>query len=214
MNTLTLFSGHSSTDYEKIIQCFQAPKRKYSSGDTIHIYGESQDVLGLLEAGSAVIKRVDIDGNITILEHLSAGGIFGEVVAFAPIVEDSVYVIAEEECTVLLLPYKNILHPCKENCDCHRMLIDNLFNLISQKTRELSERVEVLSCKTINEKLMRYFILLSSHQGSRQLTLPFSLSALANYICCDRSAMMRELKKMKEAGTISIVGREVSIIKQ
>ena len=42
-------------------------------------------------------------------------------------------------------------------------------------------------------------------------TLPFSLSALADYISTDRSAMMRELKKLRESGEVQIEGRRVTI---
>ena len=40
--------------------------------------------------------------------------------------------------------------------------------------------------------------------------LPFSLSVLADYIATDRSAMMRELKKMREEGLVSTDGREIT----
>ena len=42
--------------------------------------------------------------------------------------------------------------------------------------------------------------------------LPFSLSALADYISTDRSAMMRELKKLREGGVVQIEGRKVTIL--
>ena len=49
--------------------------------------------------------------------------------------------------------------------------------------------------------------------GQRQkpsFQLPFSRSALADYISADRSAMMRELKKMREEGLVSTDGREIT----
>ena len=42
--------------------------------------------------------------------------------------------------------------------------------------------------------------------------MPFSFTTLADYICCDRSAMMRELGQMKEEGLVSIDKREVKMI--
>ena len=39
--------------------------------------------------------------------------------------------------------------------------------------------------------------------------MPFTLSALADYISTDRSAMMRELKKMRTEGEVVIDGRRV-----
>ena len=42
-------------------------------------------------------------------------------------------------------------------------------------------------------------------------SLPFSLSALADYISADRSAMMRELKKMREEHLLAVDGRAVTL---
>ena len=43
---------------------------------------------------------------------------------------------------------------------------------------------------------------------------PFSLSTLADYISTDRSAMMRELKKMREDGLIVLEGRRLTVLEQ
>ena len=57
-------------------------------------------------------------------------------------------------------------------------------------------------------------ILLGLLAGQRQkpsFQLPFSLSALADYISADRSAMMRELKKMKDEHLVEVAGRQVTL---
>ena len=66
---------------------------------------------------------------------------------------------------------------------------------MTEKAAALSERVEVLSRRSIREKLLCYFGLLAGQRQRQSVQLPFSLSALADYISADRSAMMRELKK-------------------
>ena len=42
--------------------------------------------------------------------------------------------------------------------------------------------------------------------------LPFSLSMLADYIATDRSAMMRELKKLKDEGFLTSDGRQIRLL--
>ena len=90
--------------------------------------------------------------------------------------------------------------------------MQNLFRLLSTKTLRLSERVEVLSRRSIREKLLCYFDQLARREKSETVTLPFSLSALAEYISADRSAMMRELKKLKEEGVVQTENRRVTIL--
>ena len=71
--------------------------------------------------------------------------------------------------------------------------------------------MEVLSRRSIRDKLLCYFSLLAARSGGSDFSLPFSLSALADYISADRSAMMRELKKMREEDLLSVHGRDVTL---
>ena len=54
----------------------------------------------------------------------------------------------------------------------------------------------------LKDKLISYFKILSEKNFSKTFTLPFSLTDLADYLSIDRSAMMRELKSLKEEGFI------------
>ena len=90
-------------------------------------------------------------------------------------------------------------------------MIQNMFRLVAEKASALSERVEVLSRRSIRDKLLCYFAIQSGRCGGC-FTIPFSLSTLADYISADRSAMMRELKKMREAGLVEVHGRQVCVL--
>jgi CRP-like cAMP-binding protein len=71
--------------------------------------------------------------------------------------------------------------------------------------------VDVLSRRSIREKLLCYFRQLADKNGGKTFQLPFSLSTLADYIATDRSAMMRELKKLKEEEIIASDGRKFTL---
>ena len=91
------------------------------------------------------------------------------------------------------------------------MVVSNLLKLMSEKTQALSEHLEVLSRRTTREKLLAYFSLLSAKNRSAYFTLPFSQTSLADYICVDRSAMMRELRRMSDEGLLEIDRRNVKL---
>ena len=59
---------------------------------------------------------------------------------------------------------------------------------------------------------MSYFRIQSTKTGELSFLLPFSLLKLANYLYIDRSAMMREIKKMKEEELIAIEGKRVTLL--
>ena len=73
-------------------------------------------------------------------------------------------------------------------------------------------RVELLTKRSTRDKLIGYFTLLSSKSFSKSFTLPFSLTDLADYLSVDRSAMMRELKLLKEDGFIEKTGNRITLL--
>ena len=125
--------------------------------------------------------------------------------------DDSVVVRAAAPTRVSFLRSEAVMHRCEHACACHSRMVENLFRLVTEKATSLSERVEVLSRRSIREKLLRYFQLQAAKGHGPSFQLPFSLSALADYISADRSAMMRELKKMREEMLVTITGRQVTL---
>ena len=207
-----VFQGISDADCKHMMECFEARRRQYGAGQTICEYNQGSPLVGILESGSASLIRIDVYGVRTILETLSPGEMFGEALAFAGLSEDSMAVICDKDASVLFFEYSRIIHPCSNTCTHHTQLIENIFRLMAQKSMALSERVEVLSRRTIRDKLLCYFSLQASHQNNTAFELPFSISALADYISTDRSAMMREMKNMKQNGLIQADGRRITLL--
>ncbi len=208
-----LFDGISDAERGKMLSCFGAQYKSYQVEDVIADYSRGTNRVGILQSGKANLERVDINGNRTILESLQAGDVFGQDIAFGRTASDSLCVICAQDCTVLFINYKNITTTCANACEHHCTLIRNLFELMAQKVLVLSERVEVLSHRSIREKLLCCFGIIASREGSRLFDLPFDTFAdLADYICTDRSAMMRELRNMKNAGLVRINGKQIELL--
>ena len=88
----------------------------------------------------------------------------------------------------------------------------NLPELFLSQIIDLNMRIELLSKRTIRDKLLAYFSLVSSRNMSKSFAIPFSLTDLADYLSVDRSAMMRELKILKEEGFIEKSGNRVTLL--
>ena len=202
-----LFDGIREEEYQRMLVCFQARTETFSPGKSLWRKGQ----IGVIEKGSAIVRRVDMEGNVAILEHLEENGVFGENLAFACMAGDEIQVVSETECRVLYLGYDHIMKRCENACPHHSVLVRNVLNLVAGKARRLSERVEVLSQRSIRGKLLCCFNLMAEAKGSDSFSLPFSLSGLAAYISTDRSAMMRELRHMMEEGLLEIEGRQVTL---
>ena len=207
-----VLQGISSSCCHDMMECFGARERHYNAGDVICEYNQHSTLVGILKSGSASLIRIDVYGVRTILETMESGEMFGEALAFSGLSEDSITVVCNKAASILFFEYSHILHPCGNSCAHHTALLENVFRLMSRKSMALSERIEVLSRRTIRDKLLCYFSLQSTRGGSNTFDLPFSISALADYICSDRSAMMREMKNMRQNGLIHADGRKITLL--
>ena len=206
-----LLEGVSPQEYQTMHACLGVYEQSFRPDDVIYDFGDGRRMLGIVSQGSAVVERIDREGGRAILEHLGPGGVFGEMMMFKAAGDDSVVVRAAAPTRVSFLRSEAVMRRCEHACACHSRMVENLFRLVTEKATSLSERVEVLSRRSIREKLLRYFQLQAAKGHGPSFQLPFSLSALADYISADRSAMMRELKKMREEMLVSITGRQVTL---
>ena len=213
LETSPLFQDISYEEYSRLLTCFQAVQKSFRSDDLIYDFSSPQnDAVGIVERGYAALIRIDEEGVATVMEELGPGGVFGRTLAFAGASGDSLQVVCRTPCDVLFIDYPHILKRCENACNHHSVLVQNMLRLMSDKAQALSQRVDVLSRRSIREKLLCYFRQLSERAGSNTFTLPFSLSTLADYIATDRSAMMRELKRLREEGAIRSDGRQFTLL--
>lgn len=204
-----LLKGVSARECQAMRDCLGVYEQHFHPGEVVYDLGEGREMLGVLTDGTAVIERVGREGERTILEHLEPGGVFGDMMMFRTAGDNSVVVRCAAPCCVSFLRSEAVLRRCERACECHSRLVENLFHLVTDKATSLSERVEVLSRRSIREKLLRYFELQAAKNAGGAFCLPFSLSALADYISTDRSAMMRELKKMRQEMLVTVSGRRI-----
>lgn len=208
-----LFAGIGYDSYLAMLDCFHAEQKVFEQDAVIYDFSApGGDAVGIIERGQASLTRIDEKGTATVLEVLPAGGVFGRTLAFSGGCGDILQVVARQRCEVLFIDYAHILKRCERACTNHSLLVQNMLGLMSDKAQSLSERVDVLSRRTIREKLLCYFTHQAEKCGSQAVTLPFSLSMLADYIATDRSAMMREIKRMREEGEIRTNGREITLL--
>ena len=207
-----IFEGISYESYLLMINCFQAIQKTYRPGDCAYNYAECGDQVGVLERGEASLIRIDEDGVSTVLENLTVGSVFGCKLAFSGGSGDSLEVVCRTSCDVLFIDYPHILKRCERACTHHSLLVQNMLRLITGKAQSLAERIDVLSRRSIRDKLLCFFHQQKLKAGSDTFVLPFTLSLLADYIAADRSAMMRELKHLREDGLIRTDGREVTML--
>ena len=168
--------------------------KKIKKNDIITTYIKNRNQICILKKGNADIIRYDKNGNKTIIETLKSNDIFGEI--FFPIKTNSeLFVIAKTNCEVIFFLYNDILKHSNT-------LNTNLLNLFLNRTIKQNIRIELLTKRSIREKLLSYFSFLSIEYNKKDFTLPLSYTDLADYLSVDRSAMMREIQHLQKENII------------
>ena len=168
-----LFQGIQYEEYLRMLTCFQAVQKSFRADDLIYDFSApGNNAVGIIERGNAALIRIDEEGVSTVMEDLGAGGVFGRTLAFAGTGYDSLEVVCRTPCDVLFIDYPHILKRCENACLHHSLLVQNMLRLMGGKAQGLSERVDVLSRRSIREKLLCYFSMQQTRQGE-SFTLPF-----------------------------------------
>lgn len=78
----------------------------------------------------------------------------------------------------------------------------NLLVAFSRKNVLMMQKLEVLSQKTLRERLILYLLQRARHQRTMQVRVPGRVQ-LAKELECNRSALTREIGLMKEQGILA-----------
>lgn len=191
--------------------CSKTQTKISKKGDIITNYTENPNQICTLISGKADLIRYDQNGNKNIIESYKVGDIFGSSMYPANLV-DELFVEATEDSKIVTFIYDDVKAKCKTNCKYHYEFVNKLMDSILNNSVRQSIRIEILTKRTIKEKLLSYFTFLAEERKSKIITIPFSLTDLADYLSVDRSAMMREIKKLIDENMIFKNGNKIKIL--
>lgn len=204
-----LFKGIAFSDFERMLACLSAKTVNYKKDAVILLTGDTVDFVGLVISGGVKIVKEDANGRAILINGLGASELFAEVFACAEIDRSPVTVLAAEDAEIMLFNYRKIISTCGSACPFHSRLIENMLKLVAAKSLTLNRKIEILSKRTIRERLLIYFDM--QREGRRKFTIPYSREELAGYLCVDRSAMSSELGKMRGEGLIKVQKNTIEI---
>ena len=198
-----LFRGSSPQEIEAMLGCLAARERRYKAGARIHRMGDVIATAGVVLEGSVRIESVDRWGNVSVLGVKKVGEIFGEAYAAVPNEPLMVDVIAAEDTAVLFLNLAKMLTTCTHACPHHARVSASVTAIIARQSLNLSRRILHVAPKTIRSKVLAYLSDVAERTGENEFDIPFDRQQLADYLSVERSAMSKELCKMRDEGILS-----------
>lgn len=203
MYELSIFKNMNPEEIDNALKSLGARRITFKKDHIIVSNLVDDDLIGIILSGKASIVNYDYSGNRDIIDSLEYDAVFGK--PFSHINSD-ISIIASEDCEVLFLDYHLIMSDDKYN-----KINYNVNRLLTSKIFQLYLKIETLSKRTIRDKLLNYFNNMSKKYNKKSFNLPITYIELADYLSVDRSAMMREIKKLKDEKKISTDGKKITI---
>lgn len=197
-----IFRGLSEKEVGTAMQRLNSFEKPYRKGSYILRTGSTTDSMGLVLEGSVTIENLDLWGNRTILSHVGRGEFFAETYGFLSGTPLLVDVVANESCRILFLRVGMLRETHAKNESWMGKLTTNLLAISTQKNLILSQRSFHTSPKTIRGRVMAYLNSIAIQIRKTEFDIPFDRAQMADYLNVDRSALSKELSKMKEDGLI------------
>jgi len=206
MKQLELFQGLKLNEIKEVYECFGGEVKHYNKGQAVIREGDTVKRVGAVIAGQARVIKTDASGKTFIVTTVSEGGYIGVLLAgsggtgkYSPVTVEAI-----ERLTVVFLPFCKLVRQCKNNCGAHSRIILNFIEGISEKALLLHDRNDCLIKPTVRDKVMSYLARQSqaAETAGGMFEIPLDREGLADYLNVERTALSRELSRMKKDGII------------
>lgn len=183
----------------------------YDKGDFIHRSYEPMKKFGFVLSGAVHVCSDDIDGNRIIMAEVQPGFTFGESICYLGIESYPVYAVSFVDTSVLWLSVKELYSNVAD--ETVNEMQKRFTSLLASRTLAMNSRIQILSKLSIREKLLEYFNVLSSVSKNKEFIVPFNREDMATFIGVNRTALSRELSKMKNEGLIEFKKNHFKLIR-
>ena len=198
---IPLFRNISDAEFQEMWDYSCMRNVAFSKGTIIFHQGDVVHEMGIVLSGSVDIENIDLWGNKTILSNVTSGSVFAETYALChePMMVDAV---ASEDCEVLMVNMDALMDAKNGDKSWYNKFVSNMLRISMQKNLVLSNRIFCNTAKTIRSRVLTYLTSLSIKSGSTTVQVPFNRQQMADYLNLDRSALSKELGKMRDDGIL------------
>ena len=196
-----LFENVCESHCAQLLKTLGASVRSYEEGDLLLRLGDMVSRMGIVVEGMVEIGFYDETGELATVSRIAAGGIFAESIACAA-KPRIVQATAIDRCRVLWLDVSRLLASDVLSCnDGAATVVANLVRIVSRKNIFLNQKAQILTQRYVRDRIKLY---LKDHLDRERLSVPYSRIDLARYLGVNRSALSRELGRLRDEGIVCV----------
>lgn len=202
LQELPLFRDISAAEVDRFIENTGAVIKRYERGSRFLKAYEANSNIGVIVEGEAQVLSEDRFGNEAISHNLERGAMLGSTSAILPKVPYTTNIEALTDVLVLWVPYRALLTAGPKLGRTHGIVMKNLLEAFCRKNLLMMEKIELLSQKTLRERLILYLLQRERRQNREKVHVPGRVQ-LAKELECNRSALTREISAMRNEGMLA-----------
>ncbi len=197
-----LFNGFSETDVDALLPFFGIQQKQCPKGFVLIDMDVNVDFIGIVCTGELNTFKPDMDGRLNLIRKTRGYELFGVDIASTPRQVSPLVTVCATDAEVLTFPYARISEPGPIPDHFRCAMLKNILELTANQNMRQLYKIDILSRKSLRERIMLYLTLQAKRKTTNELLIPFNREEFAAYLCVDRSALSRELSRMQAEGLI------------
>ncbi len=206
-----LFRQIPAEHYSEVFEYLQVSIRHYDKSELIQRLGEPLLYSGIVLDGMVEGSFLREDDNKININHFPAGRSFGEALACVQTPHSPIQLKAVTDCTVMLIRLNQIIDSTACPCSYQQTLSTNLIRILASQNVFSNLKLRIASQKSLRDRIMMYFYSLIPDKNG-MLHIPFTQTALAEFLGVNRSALSRELGRMQDEGIIFVDRKLIKLL--
>ena len=198
---LSLFHELKNEEVDIFVKSTKSVVRSYGKGDFVLKPYEPNANIGVLLEGTAEVITEDRMGNEFIGHTLERGALLGSASAILSEEYSPEAIRALTKLSALWIPYTSLIVAGPKLGRIHGIVMKNLLEAFCTDKVLLMEKLNLLSQKSLRERIILYLLQKERRQGSEEVAVPRRIQ-LAKELECNRSALTREISLMKDEGIL------------
>lgn len=211
LNKIPLLQGLRKRDWERLQNA--VTMQELSRRTVVYLPGDPGEGVYFVNGGRVKVSKVTRDGREITLFYLGPGEIFGENSLFDEAPRNEMVETADDSL-ITMVPKKLVEKFLSRGS---KQFLLEVFKVVSQRRREVEQRMQHLLFRDVNAKLAELILDLSKEYGVEEpdgvrVALKITHQEMANLIGSTRETVSLTLSQFRKKGLIRLHRRQVIIL--
>ena len=203
-----LFKGLDSDVIRGLLEKISYQKNYYNKNDVIAMNGDR--ILGqyIMLSGDLISQKTNCQGKVVKIEDMKGSQLIAPAFLYGSDNHYPVDIIVIKAAKMIYISkddFSSLLH-------MNAVVQQNFLNIISNKTKFLSNKIEFLALQSIKGKIASYILQQTRNNLKKTIALPYSQEGLAEFFGVTRPALARAFSELTKDHVLMVKGKIIRVL--